>query len=98
MYHGNYQDEHVAALIPGAIAVGREVEKFMEVDILDNRFKSVEASTRKKRGSYALVYYQEEDAAVLRHCQLQCLFRHTVMVKDENRDLSPTPRTLAFVK
>ncbi|OBZ80956.1 hypothetical protein A0J61_10995 [Choanephora cucurbitarum] len=79
IYGLNYINEYVSLANPSRIPVEWQALKFKSVDILGNKYHSMEALTKNKRGSYAVGLYQDETGKKLRYCQMRSLFRHAVL-------------------
>ena len=60
VYGPFYIDECVSLANPSRISVERQALRFKSIDLLGNKYHSMEASTKKKRGSYAVGLYQDE--------------------------------------
>ena len=97
--HGDrYIDEFLTTANSSRIPVERKVLTYKYINIFGNKFNSIEASTLRKRGSYAMAYYPGIHGLVLRYCQIYCIFRSNVKVIDEDGIAVSRPHTLAYVK
>ncbi|KAI8324508.1 hypothetical protein EDC96DRAFT_581877 [Choanephora cucurbitarum] len=97
MYGPFYIDEQVALANPLRIPVEWQALKFRSIDILGNKYCSMEASTKKKRWSYAVALYQDENGKKNRYYQVLILFRHVFTVKQDGVETLKW-HTLAHVK
>ncbi|KAI8324610.1 hypothetical protein EDC96DRAFT_211014, partial [Choanephora cucurbitarum] len=98
VYCSTYVDAQISFANPKSLPVDWHATKFKTIDILGNKYTSTEASRLKNRGSYALAYHQDENGASLRYCQIHSMFRHTVVVEEDDGSRSPQVHTLAYVK
>jgi hypothetical protein len=83
------------------VIMDERIAKFTSITILGQRYSSNEASSA--RGSFICAYYRDSDIDdlnlhVIRPCQIQFFFRHTIDIMDRNDVLTPTTFTFAYVK
>lgn len=83
-----------------AIAVTEKIWKFNSINIFGNRYRSMEASTKNKRGSFVLCYYELFEFGVkniveIRPCQIQYFFTHSIKFPEEKHEKTSV---FAFVR